>query len=97
MSDLPVVTNPRFDLAAPVPPVDDLGAVHFVAIGGSGMSGVARMYLDSGVPVTGSDRADSAALRALDFVGGLLAKVVVDALVRTGVVDSFAVGRTASR
>ena len=57
MSDLPVVTNPRFDLAAPVPPVGELGAVHFVAIGGSGMSGVARMYLDSGVPVTGSDRA----------------------------------------
>jgi energy-coupling factor transport system substrate-specific component len=30
-------------------------------------------------------------------LGGLLAKVVVDALARTGVVDSFAIGRTASR
>ena len=30
-------------------------------------------------------------------LGGLLAKVVVDALARTGVVDSFAIGRTAPR
>ncbi|WP_122260595.1 UDP-N-acetylmuramate--L-alanine ligase [Ornithinimicrobium cerasi] len=69
MSDLPVVANPRFDFSADVPPVDELGAVHFVAIGGSGMSGVARMYLDRGVIVTGSDRADSATLRELEAEG----------------------------
>lgn len=30
-------------------------------------------------------------------LGGLLAKVVVDALARTGVVDNFAIGREAAR
>ena len=30
---------------APVPPVDELGAVHFVGIGGAGMSGIARILL----------------------------------------------------
>lgn len=35
---------------------DSLGAVHFIGIGGSGMSGIARMMLDRGVRVSGSDR-----------------------------------------
>jgi len=45
-----------------------LGRVHFVGIGGSGMSGIARILLARGVPVSGSDAKDSrtvAALRAL--------------------------------
>ncbi|MDO5740562.1 MAG: UDP-N-acetylmuramate--L-alanine ligase [Ornithinimicrobium sp.] len=60
---------PRFDFAAPVPAADELGAVHFIAIGGSGMSGVARMFLERGIPVSGSDRADSATLRMLEGEG----------------------------
>ncbi|HET8767310.1 MAG TPA: Mur ligase domain-containing protein, partial [Pedococcus sp.] len=40
--------NPRFDFTEPVPPLEELGAVHFIAIGGSGMSGVARVMLARG-------------------------------------------------
>src|ERR1700761_2270280 len=36
-------------------PVDQLGRVHFVGIGGAGMSGIARVMLARGVPVSGSD------------------------------------------
>ncbi|MGC3954231.1 MAG: UDP-N-acetylmuramate--L-alanine ligase [Propionicimonas sp.] len=54
-------------LVEPVPllPVSDLGAVHFIAIGGTGMSAIAALYADLGVAVSGSDQADSAALREL--------------------------------
>jgi UDP-N-acetylmuramate--alanine ligase len=55
----------RFDFTAAVPDVADLGAVHFVAIGGAGMSGVARIMLGQGVAVSGSDSADSPVLADL--------------------------------
>ncbi|MFT3798784.1 UDP-N-acetylmuramate--L-alanine ligase [Microbacterium sp.] len=53
----------RPDLTLPIP--DDITAAHFIGIGGSGMSGLAGMFLDRGIRVSGSDRADGAALRAL--------------------------------
>jgi len=53
----------RPDLSLPIP--DDIRVAHFIGIGGSGMSGLAGMFLDRGIRVSGSDRADSAALRAL--------------------------------
>ena len=59
----------RFDFRAPVPPADDLGRVHFIAIGGAGMSGVARIMLGRGIAVSGSYAADSAVLRALEEQG----------------------------
>ncbi len=65
--DRPVV-SPRFDLSAPVPAAADLGATHFLGIGGIGMSGIARLLTLRGVPVSGSDAKDSpimASLRAL--------------------------------
>ncbi|MEQ1735347.1 MAG: UDP-N-acetylmuramate--L-alanine ligase, partial [Rhodoglobus sp.] len=37
----------------------NLGKVHFVGIGGSGMSGIAHMFLDAGIEVSGSDREES--------------------------------------
>jgi UDP-N-acetylmuramate--alanine ligase len=37
----------------------DLGKVHFIGIGGSGMSGIAHMMLDAGLVVSGSDREES--------------------------------------
>jgi UDP-N-acetylmuramate--alanine ligase len=46
------------DLTQPIP--DDLGTVHFVGIGGSGMSGIARMFLAAGHRVTGSDSRETA-------------------------------------
>ena len=54
-------------VALPTPA--ELGPVHFIAIGGSGMNGIAAMLLDSGVPVSGSDRQDSKYLRALEAAG----------------------------
>ena len=50
-------------------PVGDLGKVHFVGIGGAGMSGVARIMLARGVTVSGSDSADSALLGELAAAG----------------------------
>jgi UDP-N-acetylmuramate--alanine ligase len=49
--------------------VEDLGPVHFIAIGGSGMNGVASALLQLGVPVSGSDRQDSTYLRSLETQG----------------------------
>lgn len=58
-------------LLAPVPLVNvaELGPVHFIAIGGAGMSGIASLYAELGVPVSGSDQTDSAALAALAAQG----------------------------
>ena len=39
--------------------------VHFVGIGGIGMSGIASVLLDQGYQVSGSDRVDSAIVRRL--------------------------------
>lgn len=47
----------------------ELGAVHFVGIGGSGMSGIARLFLGAGYPVTGSDRSENHNTEALRELG----------------------------
>lgn len=57
----------RPDLSLPLP--ETITSAHFIGIGGSGMSGLARMFLDAGIRVSGSDRADSANLRALAEAG----------------------------
>ncbi|GGH40383.1 UDP-N-acetylmuramate--L-alanine ligase [Microbacterium album] len=57
----------RPDLSTPIP--SRIGAAHFIGIGGSGMSGLARMFLAAGVKVSGSDRADSQNLRELEALG----------------------------
>lgn len=58
-------------LVQPVPlvEVDDLGAVHFIAVGGAGMSGIAAMFAERGVQVSGSDQADSEVLADLAATG----------------------------
>ncbi|MBO1902002.1 UDP-N-acetylmuramate--L-alanine ligase [Leucobacter weissii] len=56
---------PDLDLEIP----ERLGRVHFVGIGGSGMSGIARMMHEAGVPVTGSDRSANYATEALEALG----------------------------
>ncbi|MFP5283046.1 MAG: UDP-N-acetylmuramate--L-alanine ligase [Actinomycetes bacterium] len=48
---------------------DALGATHFIAIGGSGMNGVAAVLAQLGRPVSGSDRQDSEYLQALSRLG----------------------------
>ena len=57
------------DLGVAVPPAAELGSVHFVGIGGAGMSGIARILLARGVPVSGSDAKDSSGLAALRALG----------------------------
>jgi len=58
-------------LVTPVDPVplSSLGKVHFIAIGGAGMSGIARIMLSRGVTVSGSDSADSPLLGELSAAG----------------------------
>jgi UDP-N-acetylmuramate--alanine ligase len=53
-------------------PVDQLGHVHFVGIGGAGMSGIARILLARGVAVSGSDQAASAQLDELAALGAVI-------------------------
>ncbi|GAA4197333.1 UDP-N-acetylmuramate--L-alanine ligase [Microbacterium oryzae] len=55
------------DLTVPIP--ERIDAVHFIGIGGSGISGLARMFLAAGVPVSGSDRAESQNTRDLEALG----------------------------
>jgi UDP-N-acetylmuramate--alanine ligase len=55
--------------AADIPAADRLGRVHFIGIGGAGMSGIARILLARGVAVSGSDAKDSTALVALRALG----------------------------
>ena len=57
----------RPDLSLPIP--ETITSAHFIGIGGSGMSGLARMFLDAGIRVSGTDRADSDNLRALAAAG----------------------------
>lgn len=55
------------DFTQPVP--EDLGVVHFVGIGGSGMSGIARILIGMGHKVTGSDLRDTGNVAALRELG----------------------------
>ena len=47
----------------------ELGVVHFIGIGGSGMSGIASMLIGMGHKVTGSDLRDTANVAALRALG----------------------------
>jgi UDP-N-acetylmuramate--alanine ligase len=57
--------KPDLDLELPA----ELGSTHFVGIGGSGMSGIARLFLEAGHRVTGSDLRDTEAVRELREAG----------------------------
>ena len=63
---LPAPLNPPFPERARVA---DLGRVHFVGVGGAGMSAIALLMAQLGVPVSGSDRAESANLQSLRQAG----------------------------
>ena len=58
------------DFSQPVP--DDLGPVHCIGIGGSGMSGIARIWLGMGHKVTGSDLRDTSNVAALRELGATI-------------------------
>ena len=55
------------DFSQPLPV--ELGAVHFIGIGGSGMSGIARLFLAAGHAVSGSDRSENHNTEALRELG----------------------------
>ncbi len=57
------------DSGVEVPAADQLGAVHFLGIGGAGMSGIARIMLARGLKVSGTDAKDSPALAGLRAAG----------------------------
>ena len=61
-------------LVAPADPVRlaELGAVHFVGIGGAGMSGIARVMLAAGIAVSGSDARHSQVLDELAALGAVV-------------------------
>jgi UDP-N-acetylmuramate--alanine ligase len=52
-----------------IPPASELGRVHFVGIGGAGLSAIARIMARQGVRVTGSDDQDTPFLPALRELG----------------------------
>jgi UDP-N-acetylmuramate--alanine ligase len=62
-------SNRRFDFTTEIPDASSLGSVHFIAIGGAGMSGVARVMLARGLKVSGSDAKESLVLTALATEG----------------------------
>jgi len=57
------------DVPTELLPADRLGRVHFIGIGGAGLSGIARIMLARGIAVSGSDARESRTLHALRAVG----------------------------
>ena len=58
------------DYSQPIP--DQLGRVHFIGIGGSGMSGLARLLIGMGHQVTGSDVRESDNITQLRNLGATI-------------------------
>lgn len=58
------------DLSTPIP--ERIQHAHFVGIGGSGMSGIAQMFLDHGVTVSGSDAQSNGYTAALEEKGATI-------------------------
>jgi UDP-N-acetylmuramate--alanine ligase len=69
VTDGPNVAKVASDLE--VVEVDQLGAVHIIGLGGAGMSAIARILLDRGVAVSGSDAKDSKRLADLRACGAV--------------------------
>lgn len=64
-----------FPTSAPFAGESFLGKkIHFIGIGGSGMSGLARIALADGIDVSGSDAKDSSVLTALSALGATIYK-----------------------
>jgi UDP-N-acetylmuramate--alanine ligase len=67
------VTDPRgYQPLEAVPAAEDLGRIHFVGIGGVGMAPVARIAVERGLPVSGSDIKRTAAIDALRAAGAVI-------------------------
>ena len=55
----------KLAIPAQIEPATELGRVHFIGIGGAGLSAIARLMAQQGIAVSGSDAQDSDVLRAL--------------------------------
>ena len=64
-----IVLDPTHASFSPQEGVNDLGATHFIGIGGAGMSVLAEMLHEQGVEVDGSDREPSAKTDRLQGIG----------------------------
>ncbi|MGM7774887.1 UDP-N-acetylmuramate--L-alanine ligase [Arthrobacter sp. KNU-44] len=60
-------------MTQPLADIDSLGRVHFIGIGGVGMSAVARIMVARGVPVSGSDAKDLPVMHDLGSAGARIA------------------------
>ena len=52
-----------------IPAAQELGAVHFIGVGGAGLSAIARLMVQQGIRVSGSDANESAVVDALRSEG----------------------------
>ncbi|HET6563289.1 MAG TPA: UDP-N-acetylmuramate--L-alanine ligase [Marmoricola sp.] len=59
----------RVDIPDELLSADELGRVHFIGIGGAGLSGIARIMLARGIAVSGSDAKESRSVEALRALG----------------------------
>jgi UDP-N-acetylmuramate--alanine ligase len=69
MSNIHGLYHQRLD---PLPPAEDLGRIHFVGIGGVGMAPVARVALERGLPVSGSDIKRTPTVDELEHDGAII-------------------------
>ncbi|KXK58476.1 UDP-N-acetylmuramate--alanine ligase [Micromonospora rosaria] len=51
---------------------EDLGTIHLIGVGGVGMSGLARLFLTRGLPVSGSELREWPSLAGLRALGGTI-------------------------
>jgi UDP-N-acetylmuramate--alanine ligase len=59
----------RIPVPDTIPAAQDLGAVHFIGVGGAGLSAIARLMAQHGIRVSGSDANESAVVDALRSEG----------------------------
>ena len=67
--ELPDVLTPPFEYR---PSLASLGRVHFIGIGGAGMSAIASLMLSARMQVTGSDQAESSMIEQLREQGATI-------------------------
>ncbi|MCH9817220.1 MAG: UDP-N-acetylmuramate--L-alanine ligase [Actinomycetia bacterium] len=88
--------------------IDELGRVHIVGIGGAGLSGLARLMLDRGIAVSGSDTRDSSRITSLRQQGARITighdpenirpdGVLVDTVVDTPIIPDSVADLVAAR
>lgn len=69
----PSALDPRgYEPPETIPAASDLGRIHFVGVGGVGMAPVARIAVERGLPVSGSDIKRTAATDALAAAGAVI-------------------------